>query len=243
MNLNCSIIPNTQQPRFIAQSQYLINELRKFSVDDIAKFMNVSEKLADFVHDYIHNWKLPFTNENAKAAIFTFSGDVYEGLKPQKFSDVELRYAQQNIRILSGLYGVLRPLDLIQPYRLEMGKKLSTEKGDSLYKFWGNSLTESINDECSDFVINLASNEYFKAIKTKKLSAKVITPIFKDTSKGRLKIISFYAKRARGLMARYIVENRIYDIEALKKFNTAGYKFSEELSKENEFVFTRPDLK
>lgn len=243
MNLNCLTLPTAQQPRFLEQSHSLINELRKLSVDDIAEFMNISDKLANAVHDYIDNWKLPFTNLNAKPALFTFSGDVYEGLDAQKFSETELAYAQQNIRILSGLYGILRPLDLIQPYRLEMGKKLSTGKVDNLYKFWGNILTESINEECRDFVINLASREYFKVIRTKELKPKVITPVFKDTSKGKLKIISFYAKRARGLMARYIVENRIDDIEAIKGFNKAGYKFSEELSKENEFIFTRPEQK
>jgi len=239
MNLDCQSYKKTTQPVFIKESETLNNELSKLSQTDIAEFMSISEKLSGAVAGYIKNWSTPFTESNARPALFTFSGDVYEGLDAATLSDDDIGFAQVTVRILSGLYGVLSPLDLIQPYRLKMGRKLSTGEGNNLYQFWGNKLADKLNSECDDIIVNLASNEYFKAARSKLLKAEVITPVFKDTSKGKLKVISFYAKRARGMMARYIVQNRISDIEKLKEFNVGGYEFNEELSNGKELVFTR----
>lgn len=239
MNLDCQGYKNTTQPGFLKESEALNAELAKMSQAGIADFMNISEKLSKAVVGYIKTWSTPFTESNAKPAMFTFSGDVYEGLDAATLSDDEIKFADKTVRILSGLYGVLSPLDLIQPYRLEMGRKLSVGEGSNLYQFWGNKIADKLNDECDDVIVNLASNEYFKAVKSKLLKAEVITPVFKDTSKGKLKVISFYAKRARGMMARYIIENRIDDVETLKKFDVGGYVFSEELSSDKELVFTR----
>lgn len=230
-------------PRFIDQSQALIDILNKFSVQDVAELMKLSDKLASLNVARYASWEPTFTADNSKQAVLAFNGDVYTGLDAASLSSTQLEYAQQHLRILSGLYGVLRPLDRMQPYRLEMGTKLQNPHGKDLYAFWGNALTESLNEELAEqdskVLVNLASNEYFKAVKPKALDARVITPVFKDWKNGQYKIISFYAKKARGLMARYIIENGIDNPQALQNFDYDGYQYSESLSEGDMLVFTR----
>ncbi len=230
-------------PRFMEHSAQLINTLETLSVQEVAELMKLSDKLASLNVARYASWRAQFDPNNARQAILAFKGDVYTGLAAETLSEEQLEYAQQHLRILSGLYGVLKPLDLMQPYRLEMGTKLNNAKGKDLYQFWGTLLTESLNEELSGdrtpVLVNLASNEYFKAIKPKLLKARVITPVFKDWKNGQYKIISFYAKKARGLMSRYIIEEKINAPEALKAFNYEGYQFSETLSEGDALVFTR----
>lgn len=231
------------QPRFLDQSETLVTEMRKMAPLDISNLMGVSDKIASLNAARYEQWQRPFTSANAKQAILAFKGDVYTGLDADSLSEDDLTYAQTHLRILSGLYGVLRPLDLMQPYRLEMGIKLANEKGANLYSFWGEDITDSLNQELADnpqpVLVNLASNEYFKSVKTKALNAEVITPVFKDEKNGTYKIISFYAKKARGLMARYIIDNRIDNPEHLKEFDIDGYYFKPEESNSKELVFYR----
>lgn len=230
-------------PRFMEHSAQLINTLETLSVQEVAELMKLSDKLASLNVARYASWRAQFDPNNARQALLAFKGDVYTGLAAETLSEEQLEYAQQHLRILSGLYGVLKPLDLMQPYRLEMGTKLNNAKGKDLYQFWGTLLTESLNEELSGdrtpVLVNLASNEYFKAIKPKQLKARVITPVFKDWKNGQYKIISFYAKKARGLMSRYIIEEKINAPEALKAFNYEGYQFSETLSEGDTLVFTR----
>jgi len=230
-------------PVFLEDSQVLVERMRELAPADIAKLMKISDKLAVLNSTRYETWSLPFTANNAKQALLAFKGDVYTGLGAETLTPKQDEYAQQHLRILSGLYGVLKPLDLMQPYRLEMGTKLSNARGKDLYQFWGDKITDSLNDELerNDVLINLASNEYFKSVQPKKLNARIITPVFKDTKNGAQKIISFYAKKARGLMTRYIIENNIDNAEALKDFDVAGYQFEASQSSENEWVFTRPE--
>jgi len=230
-------------PVFLEDSQVLVERMRELAPADIAKLMKISDKLAVLNSTRYETWSLPFTADNAKQALLAFKGDVYTGLDAETLTPKQDEYAQQHLRILSGLYGVLKPLDLMQPYRLEMGTKLSNARGKDLYQFWGDKITDSLNDELerNDVLINLASNEYFKSVQPKKLNARIITPVFKDTKNGAQKIISFYAKKARGLMTRYIIENNIDNAEALKDFDVAGYQFEASQSSENEWVFTRPE--
>lgn len=230
-------------PSFLEDSQVLIERMRELAPADIAKLMKISDKLSVLNSTRYETWSLPFTPDNAKQALLAFKGDVYTGLDAETLSPEQDDYAQQHLRILSGLYGILKPLDLIQPYRLEMGTKLSNSGGKDLYQFWGDKITDSLNDELAqnDVLINLASNEYFKSVQPKKLNARIITPVFKDTKNGVQKIISFYAKKARGLMTRYIIENNIDNAEALKDFDIAGYQFEAKQSSENDWVFTRPE--
>jgi len=230
-------------PVFLEDSQVLVERMRELAPADIAKLMKISDKLAVLNSTRYETWSLPFTANNAKQALLAFKGDVYTGLGAETLTPKQDEYAQQHLRILSGLYGVLKPLDLMQPYRLEMGTKLSNARGKDLYQFWGDKITNSLNDELerNDVLINLASNEYFKSVQPKKLNARIITPVFKDTKNGAQKIISFYAKKARGLMTRYIIENNIDNAEALKDFDVAGYQFEASQSSENEWVFTRPE--
>ncbi len=234
---------NFTEAAFLNESQALIKLLRRLSTDEIADFMGISPKLAQLNFERFLNWQLPFDMENAKQAILTFKGDVYTGLDAESLSETELQTAQKDLRILSGLYGVLKPLDLIQAYRLEMGKKLQTSKGNNLYEFWGDKITNEINKTLSEkgdqYLINLASNEYFKSVDKKKLKAEIITPIFKDLKNGQYKVISFFAKKARGLMTRFIIQNQITNPEHLKAFDSEGYIFNPNLSKNNELVFTR----
>lgn len=234
------IINAHTQPRFLVQSQQLIDGLEKLSVADVASLMKLSDKLAGLNMARFQTWQQPFDLVNAKQAILAFKGDVYTGLDAETLDDAGFEFAQQHLRILSGLYGVLRPLDLMQAYRLEMGTKFANVKGRDLYQFWGSQLRQAMEAELSGGVlINLASNEYFKAVEAKKIAARIITPIFKDCKNGQYKIISFYAKKARGLMSRYIIDQRIEQPEQIKQFDTDGYRFSAEMSKGDDWVFVR----
>ena len=231
------------EAEFLKESNLLIKELRKLKVDEIADFMGISPKLALLNFERFFQWQLPFTNENAKQALLAFKGDVFTGIDAASFSDEDFKRSQTDLRILSGLYGVLNPMDLIQAYRLEMGKKLKTRKGDNLYQFWDGKITNSINQSLNENnhkeLINLASNEYFKSINKKKVKAEIVTPTFKDLKNGEYKMISFYAKKARGLMTRFIIQNKITDPNDLKAFDLDGYMYNPALSKELEPVFTR----
>lgn len=230
------------EPRFLTQSQQLITQLKKLSTQEIAGLMKISDKLAGLNMARFQQWETPFTVKNAKQAVLAFKGDVYTGLDAETLDQPGLDFAQQHLRILSGLYGVLRPLDLMQPYRLEMGTPFQNEAGKDLYSFWGDTLRESLQSETAlqdGILINLASNEYFKAINAKKLDATIITPVFKDWKNGQYKMISFYAKKARGLMSRYIIEQQIDSPEQLKQFDSEGYRYSEEMSQQTDWVFIR----
>jgi len=230
-------------PGFLEDSQVLVERMRELAPADIAKLMKISDKLSVLNSTRYETWSLPFTAENAKQALLAFKGDVYTGLDAETLTPAQDEYAQQHLRILSGLYGIVKPLDLIQPYRLEMGTKLSNVRGKDLYQFWGDKITNSLNDELgqNDVLINLASNEYFKSVQPKNLNARIITPVFKDTKNGVQKIISFYAKKARGLMVRYMIDNSIDNAETLKDFDVAGYQFEANQSSKDEWVFTRPE--
>jgi len=240
---NPVIATKTTKPRFLGQSQQIIDQIKLLAPQDIASLMKLSDKLAVLNYDRFQDFQTPFTKKNARACVFAFRGDVYQGLDADTLSTDDFDFAQQHLRILSGLYAVLRPLDLIQAYRLEMGTKFANNVGKNLYEFWGDTLKQSIQKELdksdSQVLINLASNEYFKAVKAKQLSHPVITPVFKDFKNGQYKIISFFAKKARGLMARYIIQNKIEQPEDLKSFNLDRYKVSKKLSSDNEIVFTR----
>ena len=235
------------QPDYLDHSQQLINELKELSQADVATLMKLSDKLAALNVARFGSWSQPFQPDNAKQALLAFKGDVYTGLDAESFSEQDFDFAQNHLRILSGLYGLLRPLDLIQPYRLEMGTKFANSKGKDLYQFWGNQLTEALNQEFAQeekeqgkaVLVNLASNEYFKAVKAKELNARIITPVFKDWKNGQYKMISFYAKKARGLMSAYIIQNQLTEPEQLKGFDLEGYYFSEEQSKGDQWCFLR----
>ena len=230
-------------PAYLKQSELLIKQLRKLSPADIANLMTLSDPLALLNFKRYAEWHLPFTPENAKQAALAFDGDVYDGLSAKTLSADDLDFAQQHVRILSGLYGILKPLDLIQPYRLEMGTRFANKAGKNLYEFWGERLLKAINAELTDMprpvAINLASEEYFKAAVGSKIKGQLIQPVFEDWKNGQYKIISFYAKRARGLMTRYVVENRLNEPEGLKEFDTDGYAFEPSVSDENTWVFRR----
>lgn len=233
------------QPDFLKQSRQLIKELRHLSAVDISTLMGISDKLGELNFQRFASWHTPFTEKNAKQALFAFQGDVYTGMMAEHFSAEDIEFAQQHLRILSGLYGLLRPLDLIQPYRLEMGTRFAHARGKNLYDFWDEVITCAINDQLralkSHTLINLASNEYFSAVKPGLLNAEIITPIFKDQKNGQYKIISFFAKKARGLMSAYIIQNRITEPEAIKQFDIAGYCFNAKLSSKRDWVFTRAE--
>jgi cytoplasmic iron level regulating protein YaaA (DUF328/UPF0246 family) len=234
------------QGDYLSQAQNLIDVLAPMPPQDIAQLMKLSDKLAALNTARYGSWHTPFTMDNAKQAILAFKGDVYTGLEAHTLTDAQLEFSQSHMRILSGLYGLLRPLDLMQAYRLEMGTKLDNPKGKDLYTYWGSTLTDGLNDllgqETNPVLVNLASNEYFKAIKTKQLAGRIVTPVFKDRKNGIYKIISFFAKKARGMMARYIIENELTEVEDLKAFNTSGYYYSEEQSTENQWVFLREEV-
>lgn len=231
------------QPDLLKQSRKLIKELRELSPTDVSALMHISAKLGALNSQRFADWHTPFTATNAKQALFAFQGDVYTGMAAQNFSLADIEFAQQHLRILSGLYGVLRPLDLIQAYRLEMGTGFANAHGKNLYEFWGDAITHNLNAQLaaskSRVVVNLASVEYFSSIKTKVLDAEIITPIFKDEKNGKLKIISFFAKKARGMMSAYIIQNRITHPELIKQFNVGGYGFDQSQSGERDWVFTR----
>ncbi|MCI1030505.1 peroxide stress protein YaaA [Pantoea dispersa] len=231
------------QPALLEKSQQLIDVARDLSPAQIASLMGISDKLAHLNADRFSQWQPPFSPDNARQAILAFKGDVYTGLQAETFSEADFDFAQKHLRMLSGLYGLLRPLDLMQPYRLEMGIKLANPAGKDLYSFWGDLLTQKLNDALAeqgdDVLINLASDEYFKAIKPKQLNAELVKPVFLDEKNGKFKVISFYAKKARGLMSRYVIEKRLTKPTQLKKFDVDGYFFDAAESKGNELIFKR----
>jgi cytoplasmic iron level regulating protein YaaA (DUF328/UPF0246 family) len=231
------------QPVLLEHSAELIERCVQLTPADLSSLMGISDKLAGLNAARFTQWRQPFTTENARQAVLAFNGDVYTGLDAATFSDTDFAFAQQHLRILSGLYGLLKPLDLMQAYRLEMGTKLDNNRGKNLYEFWGNIITDKVNQAMAaqgdNILINLASTEYFKSVKKKQLNGEIITPAFKDWKNGQYKMISFFAKKARGLMARFIIQNQITELEQLKGFNLDGYEFNAELTKGNDFVFTR----
>ena len=234
------------QPAFLDESTELVNVLKELSPKQISELMGISYDLAQLNYDRFQAWQLPFDIENSKQAIFTFSGDVYTGFDAYSLNEKQINYCQSHLKILSGLYGILKPLDLIQAYRLEMGSKLSVGPHRQLYSFWKSKLTDNINNSIeetgSKILVNLASIEYSKAIQMKKIDADIVNPVFKDWKNDSYKIISFFAKKARGLMARHIIEEQINSTEDLKGFNKEGYVYNEELSQETPFTFTRDSL-
>lgn len=233
---------NSSVPKFLPEAESLINKLRKFTPKKIGKLMSLSKDLAELNYQRYQQWKgITSQNELNGQAAALFNGEVYRGLDAPSLTEKELMLAQENIRILSGIYGILKPLDIIYPYRLEMGTKWAvTPSKSNLYKFWGTKIAEALNAENHDgVIINLASSEYFKAVDKKKLKGKVITPVFKDFSNGEYKMVMVYAKKARGFMARYIIKNNITDAEQIKSFNTEGYLFDANQSTDSEWVFTR----
>ncbi len=237
-------LPATTLPSFLDHSEQLIAVLQKKSAIQLQQLMSISESLAQLNASRYTSWQKEHKAANSKPAVLAFKGDVYLGLQAETFSETEFQYAQQHLRILSGLYGLLKPLDLIQPYRLEMGTKLQVgKKYHDLYHFWGSSITEKLNQELAAFstpvIVNLASNEYFKAVTPKQLAATIITPVFKELKNGQYKVISFFAKKARGMMAAYMINNQLSQPQDLKSFSAEGYHFNQSLSKTNEWVFTR----
>lgn len=240
-----SPLPTTRatQPRLADDSAELIEQLRKLSADEVGALMSISEKLATLNHERFQTYESDFTKDNARPALFAFTGDVYQGMDLGEWDKGDIDLAQKRLRILSGLYGLLRPLDLMQPYRLEMGTKFANKRGKNLYEFWGSSITNLLNKDLkksgSDLVINLASNEYFSSVKKAELGGQLVSPVFKDEKNGTYKIISFYAKKARGMMADYLIRNEVSDLASLRKFNTAGYKYSAADSTDAAPVFHR----
>ncbi|MET0951425.1 MAG: peroxide stress protein YaaA [Pseudomonas sp.] len=231
------------QPQYLDHSQELITQLRELSPAQISELMHLSDKLSGLNAARFGSWTPAFTPDNAKQALLAFKGDVYTGLQAETLSDAELTYAQGHLRMLSGLYGLLRPLDLMQPYRLEMGTRLANARGKDLYAFWGTRISEWLNEALAeqgdDLLLNLASTEYFSAVKRPALKARIIDTEFKDFKNGQYKIISFYAKKARGMMSRFVIEERIDDPAALKNFDVQGYRYSAEQSKPDSLVFLR----
>lgn len=230
-------------PVFLDESKELINCLKKLTPSEISSLMKLSPNLALLNHKRYQDFKTPFTQTNARQAIYAFKGDVYDGLNAETFTPGNIEMAQKRLRILSGLYGLLRPLDLIQPYRLEMGTRLTNKNGNNLYQFWGNKISHMINQELAlqhfDSIINLASQEYAKAMRPATIKATIITPTFKEFKNGTYRMLMLYVKQARGLMAGYIIKNNLHTPEQIKKFNLEGYAFNEKLSTDHEWVFTR----
>ena len=232
------------KPADLKDSELLIKELRKIKSKKLQEMMAISENIASLNVERYKTFKTPFTTKNAKQAIFAFKGDVYGGLELESFNEDDYAYAQDHLRILSGLYGCLRPMDLIQPYRLEMKTKLKNDRGDNLYQFWDDRITRSINKELKKqkepVLVNLASNEYFKSVKPKLLDGRLLNINFKETKEGKTRVVAIFAKRARGMMTDYIIRNRIEKPEDLKKFKLAGYKFNKVLSDDKQWTFERP---
>ena len=231
------------QPEFLDDSQALVDILKDYSPDKLGSLMGISDKLANLNAARYGSWSTPFDADNAKQAILSFTGDVYQGLDANTLDTKGLNYAQKHVRIVSGLYGLLKPLDYMQPYRLEMGTKLATDKGNNLYEYWGTALNEKLQEafkkDKHPVLINCASKEYFTALKLKDLPNRIITPTFKDWKNGQYKQINFYAKKARGLITRYAIDNKIENPEDLKNFDYDGYSFNAEGSTENDWLFTR----
>ena len=233
------------QPEFIEQASALVDDARRLSPEDIAGLMGVSAGIAELNHRRFMNFSTPFSLDNAKQAVLAFKGDVYTGLEAETLDSAQLRFAQKHLRILSGLYGMLRPLDLMQPYRLEMGLGFDNSVGSNLYQFWGNRITDSLNRDIgksgSRVLVNLASNEYFKSVQAGALDADIITPVFKDLRGGKYKVISFFAKKARGQMARFIIDRSLNDPAGLKRFRSGGHRYNKAESTAREWVFTRDE--
>ena len=239
-NCDKNLVTNFTIPPYLEDSKKIIKSLRKYSTDKLSKLMNISEKISLLNYERYIKWSLPFTKKNAHPALLLFQGDVYKGISVGDFKKEDFIYAQKSLRILSGLYGILKPLDLIQPYRLEMGTQIKIGKHNDLYDFWGDEITKAINeDKNSDYLINLASVEYFKSINKEKLNAKLINIIFKEKRNGSYKIIGINAKKARGLMSRYIIKKKISNPMNLKKFKEENYSYNKNLSSESDWVFTR----
>lgn len=234
-NLNFSICD------FLKESEKLVSKLKKYKVNKLMELFHVSKEIAEINHLRFQNWESPNELKNETIpAVFSFTGEVYRGLNVKTIPDEKLSYLNENLRILSGLYGILKPFDFMYPYRLEMGTKIEISKNiGNLYQFWGDKLTRFLNNEEHDFIINLASAEYFKVINSKKIKGKIITPIFKELKNGEYKIVMTYAKNARGLMTRYCVMNEITNPEEIKKFDLENYQYMENLSNETEWVFAR----
>ncbi len=237
------IIKNYTRPNLIDDSQILINELKKLNSDNLSKLMKISSKLGSLNYERYKNWTKEFTLNNSKQSIFCFRGGVYKGLDVDSLSDKDLMYSQDSIRILSGLHGILRPFDLIMPYRLEMGTKLKNSRGKNLYDFWGDSVTnllnKSLEENNSDFLLNLASNEYFSVLNPKKIKTTLINVKFLDKKKNDYKIISFFAKKARGTMAAFLIKNKVKDIDKLKDFSGMGYSYEPKRSSSDTLTFIR----
>ncbi len=234
------------QPEFLDDAEELIEQLKLLAPEEVGELMKLSKKLSILNANRYQSWRRPMTPADARPAILAFNGDVYVGLDAKSLSETDFSYAQDHLRILSGLYGLLKPLDLMQPYRLEMGTPLVTGRGANLYAFWGDKITQAVNNaveqqDCS-VLVNLASSEYSKSIRLDRLEATVVTPQFKDEKNGRYKTISFFAKKARGMMAAYLIKNRIESPQGLTGFRAAGYRFSEEESAENTPVFLRDEV-
>ena len=238
-----SILKESTIPTFIKESRKIIKEMRTYDTAGLETLMGTSTAIGETNVKRFKNWTTPFTSENAKQAVLAFKGQVYDGLKAWEMNEQDLQTSQRYLRILSGLYGLLKPLDLMQAYRLEMGTKVSIAGFKNLYDFWGDQITNEINRDLNEYgyntLINLASHEYFNAVKKKNLQARIITPNFKEQRDGGYKMITFYAKVARGLMTRFIIENALDDPEMIKTFDVDGYRFHPDLSTENEWIFTR----
>ncbi len=238
-----SLLPTEENSSlcFEKEAEYLNSILKTKSPKDLSKLMGVSDRIADLNYERNHNWSLPFTKKNARQAVYAFSGDVYRGLDAYSIHNGKIDFMQSTVRIISGLYGLIRPLDLIQPYRLEMGTKLSFDNNKNLYDYWREKITNQLNSELSENepVLNLASNEYFKALDTKVIKSDVYTANFKQFKDGTYKTIAIFSKKARGMMARYIIENNITDVSSLKSFNYDGYVYHENISSEKELIFSR----
>ena len=244
LNFNAdSPIKAFTQCDFLDESKKLVDKAKDYTFDDIMKLMSVSENIANLTVQRFQDWKLPFDEQNAKQAALAFNGDTYTGLGAETFSQDDFNYSQDHLRILSGLYGLLRPLDLIQPYRLEMGTTMNNSKGKNLYEFWGTKISEQlnrdINNHKSKYIVNCASDEYFKVIDLPTLNVPVIKPIFKDVKNGIPKVISFFAKRARGMMSKFIIKNRVQSIVDLHGFNDNGYEFQSAQSENHELLYIR----
>ena len=233
------------KPLLADRSAELIDILKEYTPKQVGKLMSISDKLAQLNADRYAAWTPKSTTANARQCLLAFKGDVYVGMNASTFKESDFEFAQDHLRILSGLYGILRPLDLMQPYRLEMGTKLKTSHGKDLYDFWDDSITKALNKQLKkngdDVFLNLASNEYFKSVQADKLDAKIVAPIFKDEKNGKYKIISFFAKKARGMMAGWVIRKRITDPKKLSKFSEAGYYYSKEESSEQNPVFLRDE--
>ena len=231
--------PLLSQPALLDHAEELSIGLKALAPQDVSSLMHLSDKLGALNYERFQEWQTPFNETNARAAVLAFKGDVYQGLDADSMSAEDLHWAQDHLRILSGLYGVLRPLDLMQAYRLEMGTKFANQRGKDLYQFWGDVITAELNRVESSVLVNLASNEYFKSVRKKDVNARIVTPVFMDKKDDKYKIISFYAKKARGLMSRYIIQNRITEIEQINQFNSDGYVYNAALSELDAPVFLR----